>query len=104
MTTFTPHARIIDRPAEGALPASTVVEVHWDWDEGTLDRPHTTGIAFAATPHGRRLAQRYARCVEAGDAFETPTLTRDVNNRTFVQARSRIWAKRANADLRRLGY
>lgn len=104
MTTYTPHAKIIEQPDCKVPGPSILVEVHWDSDGDPLDRPHTYGMSFDLTPRGRRLAQRFARCVDSGDAFDTPSLKVDIDGLSYVESRCKVYGKRANADLRRLGY
>lgn len=52
----------------------------------------------------RRTAERLRTAVLAGAVFHNISVGTDVNGRTYVKATSRVMAKYANADLRRLGY
>lgn len=65
-----------------------------------VDRPDMHGIGV----NTKALAERLAKAIEAGAVFYNPTVLTDVNGKTFLSVSSRVLARMANADLRRLGY
>jgi hypothetical protein len=102
-TTPTIHYVILERrPADPpAFEQPTVcVETHWN----DVDRPFTHGFLFDDTLHGRKLAERLITAIRAGVVFVRPTVRTDKYGQTYVEATSMVLGKRANADLRRLGY
>lgn len=74
-------------------------EVKFEWDVA-VDRPHTYSMVVAK----RELAERIAKCANDQKMFENVSIETDVYGKTYVQASSRVMAKYANADLKRLGY
>lgn len=82
------------------LPQSkrTWVEV-WPFWSG-VDRPR--GVGYVCSD--RLTAERLRCAINAGVVFVDPQVGRDVNGKTYVQARSTVMGKRMNADLRRLGF
>jgi hypothetical protein len=64
------------------------VGVHWTADV-ELDRPCTGGFLFG---HKKRALHK------------DPKVVKDIGGKTYVQATSKVMAKYANADLRRLGF
>ena len=67
---------------------------------GTADRRGTTGFIVRGLPLARRLQQAIA----AGAVFADPQVATDIHGNTYVTSRSLILSRRANADLRRLGF
>ena len=49
-------------------------------------------------------AQRLRRAIEAGDAFMSPCVQRDLNNKTYICAPWRLRGRAMNIDLARMGY
>lgn len=66
----------------------------------TLDRPEV--LAFGLV--NRKTAERLVAAIEAGAVFHNAEVRTDVNGRTYLQATSRVLARVASADLRRLGF
>jgi hypothetical protein len=52
----------------------------------------------------RRLAERMRNAVKDGAATKDHEIRTDVNGRTYVSYTTTVWWKRANSDLRKLGY
>lgn len=78
------------------------IHVETYWSGLPLDRPCTGGWLFG---HGKRaLAERLKRAVDAGVVHPQRLLTRDMNGKSYVSAFGRVLARRANADLKRLGF
>lgn len=77
-----------------------LVKAHWTSPD--VDRPYTGGWLFPK--RHRALAERLVRAINAGVVFYDQQVVTDVNGKTFVQAWSRVYGKRANADLKRLGF
>jgi hypothetical protein len=71
--------------------------VHPEWDG--VDRPQGTGWIVKHS-----IAERLVEAIWTGVVLQDPEVCTDVNGKTFVHARSRVSAKYANADLRRLGF
>jgi hypothetical protein len=65
-----------------------------------VDRPKAGGYRVRT----KALADRLAAAMRAGAVFYNVTAQTDVNGRTFASTRSRVLGRRANADLRRLGF
>lgn len=65
-----------------------------------VDRPDSVAWVLG----NRRTAERLRTAVVAGAVFYDISVNTDTSGRTYVQASSRVMAKYANADLRRLGY
>ncbi|AXH47326.1 hypothetical protein SEA_EDEN_31 [Microbacterium phage Eden] len=65
-----------------------------------VDRPDLFGFAVKT----KRLADRLATAITAGAVFHGHEVRRDVNGKSYVAVSSRVMAKYANADLKRLGY
>jgi hypothetical protein len=80
-------------------PAGWHVRVAWETDP-PVDR--TDGSGWLITSES--VARRLVRAVNAGRVFTDVRIALDVNERTYVAARSLVMARHANADLRRLGY
>lgn len=88
--------------AAGIAEGSWEVQTIWSSEHVALDRP--AGIGFTFGPNHRELAIRLATAITAGVVFTAPEIKRDVNGRTYVSARSQVLGRRANADLKRLGF
>jgi len=80
------------------------ITVRGRWIIEGLDRNETTGIGFEDTEQGNVLANRVARAINAGVVFTNPEIKTDINGKTYIQANCNVRAKRANADLNRLGF
>lgn len=65
-----------------------------------VDRPHVYGWYVRSEV----LARRIAACIDAQRAFSSLKIERDVNGETYAEGSCRIFGRRANADLRRLGF
>jgi hypothetical protein len=52
----------------------------------------------------RSIAERLSRAILAGVVFPDAHVATDVNGRTYAGGHSRVSAKYANADLKRLGF
>ncbi len=50
------------------------------------------------------VAERMQRAVSTGEVFETVTKLTDVNGKTYINVRDKIYWKHANAGLKKLGY
>jgi hypothetical protein len=115
MTTSTPKRYFTNYPSTGVTPHLDRVEVGpYDDPDNTgltgwevrpywngVDRPYTGGWILASY----RTAQRLAKATAEGAVFGTDVQVRtDVEGNTYVQRSSRVMARHANADLRRLGY
>lgn len=72
------------------------VRTHWTG----VDRPCTHGFIVSQ----RRVAERLAQAIKDGAVYANPEVRTDTHGRTYVNATSRVLARKANADLRRLGY
>ena len=84
-----------DLSNEPVLPGEVIVDFHW---EG-VDRPCTGGIVCKA-----KYAPRLVKACEAGVLFKNPTVTKDVNGKTYMEASCQVWAKHLDTDLKKLGY
>jgi len=92
--TYTPTATIEAREDE--------IVVRTIWSGPNLDR--TDGHAWAFSDRSMPLAKRLVRAIEAGAAFGTPELRTDARGKTYVTADPKVFGRKANADLRRLGF
>ncbi len=87
-----------DAPDEWT-PAGWHVRVTWEADP-PVDR--TDGSGWLVT---RRVnAERLVRAVNDGVVFTDIHVATDVNDHTYVAARSRVLGRYVNADLLKLGY
>jgi hypothetical protein len=73
------------------------VNVIWD---APVDRPCTRGYLM----RNRKIADRLAAAINAGAVYVDPEIRTDINGHTYVQARSLVLGRYANADLRALGF
>lgn len=94
-----PKAVIIYEPDPDEVSGRYIVETHWTGVE--LDRPCTGGIS---TGTNRKLAERLAAAINAGVVYTDPKVQKDVNGATYVQAGCKVFGRRLNADLKRLGF
>jgi hypothetical protein len=78
------------------------IHVDVTWSGVELDRPSTGGFGLKKTH--RQLAERLKRAIDAGAVYPVATVARDVNQKTYVRADSKVGGRHLNADLRRLGY
>jgi hypothetical protein len=89
-------------------PTITHVEITQDAELGWcvhpvwsgVDRPDTGGWAVT----NKRLAERLRAALLAGVVYSNIEVCTDVNGKTFVNGISRVMARKANADLCRLGF
>lgn len=70
------------------------------WDD--VDRPRSFSWGVKATH--RRLAERLKAAILAGVVFHDIEKKTDSNGKTYASCTSRVWGRRMNADLTRLGY
>ena len=91
--TITPKA--IVEPYEGNL-----FKVSADWSVTGVDRP----VSSSQVVNGKKLAERLARAIEDGVACTYRGIKTDVNGKTYVDQAHNVMARRANADLTKLGY
>jgi hypothetical protein len=90
---FTTHD---DIPGE---PAYSYWSVEPIWSG--VDRPNTGGWGLGS----EKLSRRLERAIRAGAVCLNPTVATDVNGKTYVSCqRTTVMSKRANADLKRLGF
>ena len=75
-------------------------KVSADWSAAGVDRPISSGMVV----NGKKLAERLARAIEDGVACTYRGILTDVNGKTYVDQAHNVMARRANADLTRLGY
>ena len=94
-STITPKA-IIEPYSD--MPNHYVVSA--DWSSAGVDRPVSSGTVV----NGKKLAERLARAVEDGVAYSYRGIKTDVNGKTYVDQAHNVMARRANADLKKLGY
>lgn len=71
-----------------------------DWTVAEVDRPISSSVLVTS----KKVAERLARAIEDGVAYPYRGILTDVRGLTYVDAEHNIMARRANADLRRLGY
>jgi hypothetical protein len=90
------------------LPARVDVEADDRVADGFTVTPVWAGVdrpnAGSTLVQGRKLADRLAAAWRDGAAYSDAKVCMDVNEQTYVHATSRILARMANADLKRLGY
>lgn len=81
------------------------VDVEWSYATyGTkapihIDRPHTYSITLPLA-----VAKRFVRAVNDQKVFANPELAHDIYGKSYVRANSLVMGRRANADLKKLGY
>lgn len=90
----TPHHAEVTPSKE--FPGVMTVDFHWNPE---LDRPHTYGIAC-----NDRNVTRLIRAFLNGDLFENARVTFDINGKSYIACRCRVYGKRINKDLMELGY
>ena len=66
-----------------------------------VDRPSLHGISTGAN---RKLAERLVRAIESGRVFSFERIGTDVNGKTYIVSGCKVWGRRLNADLKRLGF
>ena len=71
-----------------------------DWSVAGVDRP----VSFGVIVNGKKVAERLARAIEDGVAYPYEGIKTDINGKTYVATGYNVMARRANADLKRLGY
>lgn len=71
-----------------------------DWSSTGVDRPISSGTVV----NGKKVAERLARAIEDGVAYPYQGIKTDINGKTYVAQAHNVMARRANADLKRLGY
>ena len=92
-TTIPEPQAIISRHTYGWL-------VEADWTDANVDRPTTRGIVVRT----RDQAEALYLAITEGVWYENPTVRRDVDGRTYVQATGRTIGRYAVRELRELGY
>jgi hypothetical protein len=106
MTTTTLRIERVEferRAADGMISDHDELIV-WPYWSGNVDRPEGYGYAFADDARGRALAQRLKAAMLAQVVFTDAHVLRDINGKTYIDAHSRVLGRKANADLRRLGF
>ena len=93
--TITPKAII---KQYGGTPNHYLVSA--DWSSAGVDRPVSSGLVV----NGKKLAERLARAIEDGVACTYRGIKTDIDGLTYVDQAHNVMARRANADLKRLGY
>ena len=96
MSELIPVAVTIEARSDADLGHYFQVDAIW----GGVDRPDVGGFAIRRAS----VAARLARAIKAGAVYFDAEVRRDVNGRSYVSAKSRVLGRRANADLRKLGY
>lgn len=95
-------------PTAPSAPVRVTVAPYAGEFSGWTVTPEWTGVdrptTHSWTVLDRALADRLAAAVLAGAVYVNPVIATDVNGATYVQARSLVMGKYANADLRALGY
>lgn len=92
-----PTAKVL-KPSETTCPVSegyVLVEFHWNG----VDRPCTYGISCT-----EKDAPRLVAACNDGVLFSKPTVSRDSEGKTYVNATCNVLGRHLNADLRKLGY
>jgi hypothetical protein len=72
------------------------------WSGAPLDRPSTGG--FIIGKGHLALARRLERAINAQAVHANARVVKDVYGKTYVSANCLVLMRKANADLRRLGY
>lgn len=70
------------------------------WDD--VDRPRS--FSWGVKLIHRKLAERLKAAILAGVVFYNIEKKTDINGKTYASFNCRVWARRMNADLKRLGY
>lgn len=71
-----------------------------DWSVAGVDRP----VSFSVIVTNRAVANRMVRAIEDGVAYPFDGVRTDVNGQTYVHVKHNVMARKASADLKRLGY
>ena len=93
----TPKAIIEPYEQEGQR---NLFKVSADWSVTGVDRPVTSSVVVTT----KKVAERLARAIEDGVAYSYRGILTDINGQTYVDQAHNVMARRANADLNRLGY
>lgn len=97
-------------PVEGWATATATTETDGSWRVDVVFHSPTPvdrageGYAYALRPTHARLAQRLVRAINDQKVFTDYGIGTDINNRTYLHARSVILTRTLNADLTRMGY
>jgi hypothetical protein len=75
-------------------------EITIDWD-AQVDRKNTGGWGVG---FNQSLAKRLAAAVDAQKAFEVLGIHTDVDGKTYVSWEFKVFGRRMDTDLRRLGF
>lgn len=67
-----------------------------------VDRPCVGGITVPTTM--AKVKDRIVKAMQVGAFWSAAEIKTDVNGKTYVCATSRVYMKRANADLKKIGY
>lgn len=72
------------------------------WQGFDVDRASTGGFGLSAKHEG--LARRLVAAIKAGAVYDVVGIAKDVDGKTYVDARCRVLGRTMNADLKRLGF
>jgi len=84
-------------PATEWDPSCWRVTTTWD---AAVDRPSTHGYLLT----NKKVAERLVAAINAQAVYTDAKIRTDNTGATYVAATSRVMGKRANADLKRLGF
>lgn len=94
-------------PAALIIPASVEITArpeHGGYEVAPIfanvDRPHTGGWVVTR----RSVAERLKAALLSGDAYESTEVVEDVNGKTYVATKAKVYGRTMNADLKRIGY
>ncbi len=96
------HHPDADERRGGITVDGWLVTTKWSSEHVAIDR--TDGVGYRFGPKHRKLAERLAAAINAGVVFTRPSIKRDVNGNTYVTSDYGVSGRRANADLKRLGF
>ena len=69
-----------------------------------LDRTDLMGYRLPDTAHGRKLAERLRRAIEAGAVFPPTGVLTDIYGQTYLDYKTQVWGKYMNSGLKELGF
>lgn len=103
---LTARAKTTRRPIDPGFgnKASLLVNIHWTAEGVNLDRPCTLGFGLPDTKHGRSLAARLTKAIDAQAVVLNPSITTDSGGKTYVAGNIQVMCRYMNADLKRLGF
>lgn len=94
-------------PASLIIPAAVEIVTRTSGDGfevapifANVDRPHTGGWVVSR----RSVAERLKAALLSGDAYESTEVVEDVNGKTYVATKAKVYGRTMNADLKRIGY